>query len=228
LVPRGAFYPRSVSATFELSIAAAVEQCETAENLVDYLSQGAAERIPLVLLDGAIDDDGERANALIALSEVSLLRSDPLPNGAPAVTVHRLVLAIARARAKRNATAQAARERFITRLTTLYPTGAHLNLASWQLCAQLTPHLLALYWAEELAPKPDSVESAELLERAGLYFLGRGEYPTAEILFRAVLAYREAALGTNHSGTATAINNLGYILLVRGDLPRRDRFSSAR
>jgi tetratricopeptide (TPR) repeat protein len=216
MVPHGASYPRSVGATFDLAIAAAAEQCEPAADLMDYLAQGAPERIPLVLLDGAADDERRRANALITLSEVSLLRSDPLPNGTPAVTVHRLVHAIARERAERNGTAKSARERYITRMSTIYPKGAHLNLASWQLCSQLTPHLPALYWVEPGA-RVDNAQSAELLERAGLYFLGREAYPGAEILFRAVLAYRETALGTNHSDTATAINNLAYLLQLRGD-----------
>ena len=76
---------------------------------------------------------------------MSLLHLDPLPDGTPAVTVHRLVQAVARARAENNGTALAAAARFTTRLAAIYPAGAHFNLASWPFCAQLTPHVLAQY-----------------------------------------------------------------------------------
>jgi hypothetical protein len=87
--PRGAVYPRSVVATFNLAIAAAAEQCAAAERLMAYMVCGAPERIPMALIEGAIDDEQKRASALTALVEVSLLHLDPLPDGTPAVTVHR-------------------------------------------------------------------------------------------------------------------------------------------
>ena len=125
---------------------------------------------------------------------MSLLHLDPLPDGTPAVTVHRLVQAVARARAENNGTALAAAARFTTRLAAIYPAGAHFNLASWPFCAQLTPHVLAQY-QRGTGPKSDSAQSAELLERVGLYFLGRAAYLGADILFRAVIATRESTLG---------------------------------
>jgi len=139
--PRGAPYPRSVAATFDLALDEAVAQCPAAEALIAFLAQCAPERIPMTLIDGAIDDETER---LAALAEVSLIKHDPFEDGAPAVTVHRLVQAVARARAEGKGAAQRAVERLIARLAAVYPDDGHSNPASWPRCAQLTPHLLTI------------------------------------------------------------------------------------
>src|SRR3984893_8702398 len=75
--PRGASYPRSVAATFSLAIAEAVAQCQSAEGLMAYLAQWAPERIPMALVEGAVEDEAERLQALAALAEVSLVKHDP-------------------------------------------------------------------------------------------------------------------------------------------------------
>src|SRR5215475_5644017 len=75
--PRGVGYPRSVGATFDLAITEAVAQCPAAETLMAYLAQCAPERIPMTLVEGAIEDETQRRRALAALSEVSLLKHDP-------------------------------------------------------------------------------------------------------------------------------------------------------
>jgi hypothetical protein len=98
--PRGAPYPRSVAATFDLAIDHAVAQCRAAEALMAFLAYCAPERIPLILVQFAIDDESERLAALGALAEVSLVKHDPFEDGAPAVTVHRLVQTVARARSE--------------------------------------------------------------------------------------------------------------------------------
>ncbi len=141
--PRGAGYPRSVAATFDLAITEAVAQCPAAEALMAYLAQCAPERIPMTLVEGAVEDEAERMEALAALAEVSLLKHDPFEDGTPAVTVHRLVQAVARARSEAKGSAQDAVERLIARLVAIYPKEGYSDPQSWPLCAQLTPHLLA-------------------------------------------------------------------------------------
>ena len=76
--PRGAGYPRSVAATFNLAITEAVAQCPAAEALMAYLAQCAPERIPMTLVEGAVEDEAERLKALAALAEVSLAEARPL------------------------------------------------------------------------------------------------------------------------------------------------------
>jgi tetratricopeptide (TPR) repeat protein len=72
--PRGAGYPRSVAITFDLAIPEAVAQCQTAEALLAYLAQCAPERIPMTLVEGAVEDEAERMKALAFSEALPLLR----------------------------------------------------------------------------------------------------------------------------------------------------------
>ena len=67
----------------------------------------------MTLVEGAIEDEAERMAALAALAELSLVKHDPFEDGAPAVTVHRLVQAVARARSEAKGAAQSASARLI-------------------------------------------------------------------------------------------------------------------
>jgi tetratricopeptide (TPR) repeat protein len=224
--PRGASYPRSVAATFNLAIAEAVAQCQAAEALMEYLAQCAPERIPMKLVEGALDDEDERREALRVLAEVSLLRHDQFENGAPAVTVHRLVQSVTRARSEIKGSAQDAVGRLIAQLVVLYPKNAHSDPQSWPLCAQLTPHLLALrdgcdaiaLVGEWLALFARALPI--LFDRASSYFHGRGAYSQAEELLRDALEIREEALGPKHPGTAQSLNNLAFLLQQQGNFAR--------
>src|SRR5215469_10403204 len=89
-LPSGVSYPKSVAATFNLAIAGAVMRCQAAEALMSYLARCSPERIPMILVEGAVEDEAERRQALTALAEVFLVRNDPFEDGTPAVTVHRL------------------------------------------------------------------------------------------------------------------------------------------
>jgi tetratricopeptide (TPR) repeat protein len=214
--PRGAGYPRSVAATFDLAIAEAVAHCPAAEALMAFLAQCTHERVPMTLVEGAIDRETERLRALTTLAEMSLLRHDPFEDGTPAVMVHRLVQAAARARTEARGIAQSAFERMMARFAAIYPTD-NSNPRSWPLCAQLTPHLLAQRHAvaEDLSrfePWP------ELLNRAGSYLHARGASAQAIPLLRDTLAIYEKTLGAEDANTGTALNNLALLLSDQGDL----------
>lgn len=216
-VPRGAGYPRSVAATFDLAITEAAAQSVEAEALMTYLAHCAPERIPMTLVEGAIDDETKRMQALASLVEVSLVKHDPFEDGTLAVTVHRLVQSVARTRAKANGLARGAVERIAARLATQYPDDGYSNPRSWPLCAQLTPHLLAQK-ASETTEILELPHWPHLLNRAGDYFHGRASYMQAASLFRDVLAIRERVFGPQHPSTATSLNNLAGLLRDQGDL----------
>jgi Tetratricopeptide repeat len=208
--PRGAGYPRSVAATFDLAIAEAVAQCQAAEALMAYLAHCAPERIPMTLVEGAIEDEPERLQALAALSEVSLVRPDPFEDGTPAVTVHRLVQAAARAQSKTNGLAKDAIGRLIARLVAIYPGAAS------DVCSQLTPHLLA----RREADRGNALEVAGwplVLEKAGYHFHGLGAYSEAVPFLGDALAIYERRLGPEHRDTARTLNNLALTLAYQGD-----------
>ena len=215
--PRGAAYPMSVAATFDLAIAEAIARCPGAEAVMAYLGQCAPERIPMALVEGAIDDEAVHLDAVAALAEVSLVKHDPFEDGAPAIMVHRLVQAVARARSELNGTTQNARTRMIERLELIYPSDGYENPASWACCASLTPHLLVGCEAE-LADPAANAKCAELLARAGMYLHGRGAYTQARPLFERALGIREKALGPEQPDTAPSLNNLAHLLQAQGDL----------
>jgi tetratricopeptide (TPR) repeat protein len=210
--PRGAGYPRSVAATFDLAIAEVVVHCPAAEALIAYLAHCAPERIPKTLVEGAVDDEAERMNALAALAEVSLVTHDQFEDGTPAVTVHRLVQAVARARAG-DGMARNAIDRITARLTAQYPNDGD-DPQSWPLCAQLSPHLRAAK-AEGMSTGPNW---SVLLSRAGSYFWGRGSFVEAALLVRDALSIREKTLGPEHPDTARSLNDLGLLLQLQDDL----------
>jgi tetratricopeptide (TPR) repeat protein len=215
--PRGAGYPRSVAATFDLAIDYAARQCPAAEALMAFLARCAPERIPMTLVEGAIDDEIERLAALATLSEMSLIKHEPFEDRAPAVTVHRLVQTVARARANANATGQQAVERLIARLAAVYPKDGFSNPASWPRCTQLTPHLLASC-ETEMAEAAWNAQRAALLDRAGSFFQGRAAYSGARSLKERALAIREKVLGPEHPDKADSLNNLALLLHAQGDL----------
>jgi tetratricopeptide (TPR) repeat protein len=214
--PRGTGYPRSVAATFDLAIDDAVAQCPAAEALMAFLAQCAPERMPMTLVEGAIDDEAERTEALAALSELSLVKHDPFEDGAPAVAVHRLVQAVARARSEFKNQAQIAVTRLVAKLGVIYPNDGYSNPSSWPRCAQLTPHLIA--GSEEIADAATNLNCADLLNKAGGYFNGRALYSLARPLYERSLAIREQTLGPDHPATAESFNNLALLLKDRGDI----------
>src|SRR5262249_5662884 len=215
--PRGAGYPRSVAATFNLSIAEAAAQCPAAEPLMAYFAQCAPERIPMTLVEGALPDEAERQQAIAALAEVSLLKHDPFEDATPAVTVHRLVQAVARPRSEANRSAQDAVRRLIARLVEAYPDDADDDARLLRLCARFTPHLLVL---RDEHPDDVSVFVAwpEHLHRAGCYCLARGAYSEALDLLRDALAIREKTLGPEHPETAGNLNDLAVLRMAQGEL----------
>jgi len=214
--PRGEGYPRSVAATFGLAITEAVAQCPAAEPIMAYLAQCSSERIPMTLIEGAVEDEAQRLQALTALAEVSLVKHHPAEDTTPAVTLHRLVQMVARTRSQATGSAHDAVGRLIARLVAIYPGEGHSDPHSWPLCAQLTPHLLA----RRDACSDHAFVCAggpELLDRAGRYFHGRAAHSQAAQLFRDALAIREKTLGPEHYDTATSLNNLADLLRDQGD-----------
>src|SRR5262245_46331373 len=171
----------------------------------------------MTLVEGAVEDEVQRMKALGALAEVSLLKHDPYEDATPAVTVHRLVQAVARARSQANGLARDTVGRLIARLAAIYPKESYTDPRSWPLCRQLAPHLLA----RRDAGSDAALEVAgwpKLLDLAGSYFHARAAYPQALPLFRDALAIRERTLGPEHPDTATSLNNLALLLHHQGEL----------
>ena len=234
--PRGAGYPRSIAATFNLAITEAVAQCPVAEALMAYLAQCAPERIPMILVAGAIEDEAERLQALAALVEVSLVKHDQFEDGTLAVTVHRLVQAVARARTERKGLVpnvvkkvtgrqiiRSPIRRLIARLVAIYPENSRENTSLWPLCDQLTPHLLAVSHSG-LVHTAKRADLVNLLNRVGVYLTGRALYKQADKLLRDALAMSKSDI----LDTAVSLHNLGFLWQLQGDsLVARDLLERA-
>jgi hypothetical protein len=72
-----------------------------------FLGYCAPGRVPVYCLQGLAD----REEAIAVLAELSLIKHDPFEDGVPAVSVHRLVQAVARHRTEAKGTAEATIER---------------------------------------------------------------------------------------------------------------------
>ncbi len=209
--------PCSLAAAFDLAAAEAIRAAPAAETLLAIVANCAPERIPQSFIEGVTADDGvDAADAMRQLVEMSLVKRARFEDGTSAVSIHALLQQAARERAHRAVDAETIFERMIRRLTQLYPADGYSNQNSWPLCAQLTPHLIAVC-KSSAAHDNWGLERADLLVRAGCYFQGRAAYARAEALFRNALSIREKLFGSQHPETAASLNNLAALLCAQGD-----------
>jgi tetratricopeptide (TPR) repeat protein len=218
---RGTAYPNTVAATFDLAIADVSARCPIAELLMFNLGLCAADRIPMFLAQAAIGDETACREAIIALYEVSLVKHDPLEDGIPAVTVHRLVQAVARERASAKGMGTLWMGLLVV-LESIFPSAEDPTL--WPRCATLVPHALALcdresdadaksfqYYPLMPTPKPIGECRAALLEDVGNYFHCRAAYAAALPLFERALAINEKINGSDHTTVAGSLNALAVL-----------------
>ena len=115
--PRDATYPQSVAATFDLAIDEAEARCSAAEEVMAFLGYCAPVRVPIYVLQCLTGSE----QAIGVLAELSLLRHDPFNDDDPAITVHRLVQAVARQRSEAKGTVKTTIERVSEALKTPPP-----------------------------------------------------------------------------------------------------------
>ncbi|WP_439408525.1 TIR domain-containing protein [Bradyrhizobium sp. DASA03076] len=173
--PRDVMYPRSVAVTFDLAIAEAEDRCSAAGQVMAFLGYCAPVRIPIYFLQAF----GNRDEAIAVLAELSLVKHEPFDDGVHAVTVHRLVQAIARRRAEAKGIARATMERVEEGLSMAPPPSPQRSgLGVFrQLIPQLRPlvhrqhlwrHQLE-HWAWEFSHLADRCDqAADELAAAGL------------------------------------------------------------
>jgi tetratricopeptide (TPR) repeat protein len=221
----------TVAKTFSLAIEQAAKLHPAAEPLIVHAALLAPEPIPLFLFGEAREKFGEPLTtalaadgldkAIAALRKFALIDRERIVDERDAslttdvIRLHRLVREIAAARRAGKAR-DALRQVLVTALVAVYPNDGFENPASWPRCGLLTPHLLASC-ETEMADAATNAECANLLERAGNYFHGRGDYLAARPLFESALTIREKLLGPEHPDTATALNDLGHLLQAQGD-----------
>ncbi len=193
-------YPASVAVTWETSFA---RLDTTAQSLLRILSWLAPEPIPLALFETEplIEAIAEPREALSNLASYSLSR---FAQDNDTVTIHRLVQEIARSRATEPDRLDSLRVA-LKAVNDLVPHDAD-DVRTWPALTPVVPH------AESAGRRGDehgiTDPTARLANQLGLYFGSRGQFPSAEPLFRRALAIAEATYGPDHPHVARALNNL--------------------
>ena len=154
-------------------------------------------------------------SAIGRLAAYSMLTASPT-----AVTVHRLVQAVARTpdpddphRDYRSV--DAARAQATALLAVAIPAD---DPAQWSTWRELLPHIRAL--ASNASSDTDTETTAILFTQAGRFVLGQGQVDQAAAFFHRALTCRERILGDDHRDTLAARNNLALAYLEAGNLTR--------
>jgi len=214
-------YPHTVATTWEISFQQVRRDSPAGAELLNLCAYLAPEDIPRGLLSAgarylrrplvkAVADPLLFDEAVAALRRYSLVevRDD-------ALSVHRLVQAVARGRLRKRAR-RAWAEAAVRMVNDVFPFDSD-DVRTWPQCARLLPHALAAAGqAEALGVAPEA--TGRLLNQAGLYLRGRAEFLAARDAFQRALAIGEAAFGPDHPNVATDVNNLGSVLQDLGDL----------
>jgi len=217
-------YPATVDTTWDLAFQQVQRASPAGADLLNLCAFLAPDDIPQDLLrEGAqhlprplaeaVADPLKFDQAVAALLQYSLLERT-----GDALSVHRMVQAVARDRLAEGdrrtwagATAQI--------VDGAFPSGdiPPQDVRSWPQCARLLPHALASAGqAEALGVAPEA--TGRLLNQTGLYLKGRAEFAEAKAAFERALAIGEAAFGPDHPNVARDVNNLGSVLQDLGDL----------
>jgi tetratricopeptide (TPR) repeat protein len=219
--PKDAPYPDSVFATFSLAIKNAAAECAEAETLMALLAFFAPDKIPLWLIPEDVLSEKQREDALAALTSVSLAAHDNLPDGAPAVSVHRLVQEVMRGRLRNSGRFEDAAALAIRLIHAAYDASNSFESAprntAW------LPHALA---AVPHAPTsgPAAWHTLKTLIQIGDFRVSRGELVPARTAYeqgmriakRLVEADPENALWQRE--LAVAKNFVGNVLVAQGKL----------
>ncbi|MEV4800151.1 FxSxx-COOH system tetratricopeptide repeat protein [Nonomuraea sp. NPDC049421] len=186
-----------------------------AVDVLRVLAWYGAQPVPRILLDGMDAGQAEVRHALGELAAYNMVTLDR-----ETVTVHRLVQAVTRtpddADPHRPATAvDAAR----TQATALLDTAAApwpRDPAGWPLWRALLPHVIAL--TEHAAPGTDTLTTAGLLDRTGVFLNGQGSLESAIELHTRARATCERLLGEDDPATLSSSDGLASAYRAMGDL----------
>ncbi|RLK22586.1 tetratricopeptide repeat protein [Micromonospora sp. M71_S20] len=193
--------------------------------LLRTLAWYAPEAIPRDLWHHTGGDGQEEpavVRAIGRLAAYNMLTVDPITR---AVTVHRLVQAVARTPDRDDPHRQtdditAARSAATKALTAALPDGWR-NPTTWPAWRALIPHIDALATVTR-AHSTDSDRGAQayLLNQAGLFLHEQGSLPQTIAYLEQVLTDLRRVLGDDHPDTLVSVSNLAGAYRAAGDLGR--------
>jgi tetratricopeptide (TPR) repeat protein len=221
----------TVTKTFALAIEEAAKLHSGAEPLIVHAALLAPEPIPLVVFAEGRDKFGDPLTtalagdgldeAVAALRAFALIDREVIADERDsaitieAIRLHRLVREVVAARHESKAR-EDARHSLVEALVAVFPQEGVRNPPSWPRCALLTPHILAIC-GPEIGAASAAAECADLLNRAGGYFHGRGAFSAARPLKERALAIRERVFGPEHHDTARSLGSLALLFRDQGD-----------
>ena len=219
----------TVERTWTVSLARARQQAPAARDTLILFSFLAPEAIPrdLVRLNADVLPAQLREvlrghgydRVLGELNRLSLVNVTQ-----DAITVHRLVQAIARQSLSIKDLRYWAGIA-VQLLAQAFPQQSNQE-HTWPECAQLLAHALATAgYAERLGMNP--IATASVLNAAGVYLMVRAELVQAEHLLRRALSIRQASFAPNHPEITNTLSNLGRVLQGLGE-PSETRDANER
>jgi len=218
-------HPDSVSTTFRLAIAAAVEYHPAVRELLQgcafLLPDGIPEELFRqghahvgTLLSAACGDQMEWDHLVSIASSYSLLSRQP---EAHMLSLHRLVQVVLLDTMSEQEQTQG-KIRVIEALNVVFPEiRLTAEYAQRKQCDRLLPH--ALHGLRQMGPRAGSLTMASLAYKAALALHVHAQYAEAERLHLSALRIREQALGLEHPDVASSLHALALLFWKQG----RDR-----
>jgi tetratricopeptide (TPR) repeat protein len=213
-------YPDTVATTWQLNFEAVIDTSQAAVQLLQIAAFLAPEPIPLDLfterpellptdLATAVGDQLAFDDAVGALYRYSLVARDR-----DGLRLHRLVQAVVRDDLS-SAEATVTIERTEEILRAAWPDRSQ-EPQTWQRCAVLLPHALAI--AEHAEDRRLALQNTSiLLNEVGIYLGRRAEDQAARQQHERALRIREEVFGPDHPDVAISLVNLGGVLVSLGD-----------
>ena len=220
--PKDARYPASVFATFSLAIEKAASECAEAETLMALLAFFAPDKIPLWLIPEDVLSEKQRDNALAALTSVSLAAYDNLPDGTPAVSVHRLVQEVMRGRLRKSSRFEDMAALAIRITDAAYDTSDIFRVLRRQ-CSMASSRPRGSHPAPRSGPP--AWHTLGTLIQIGDFRVSRGELGPARMAYEDGLSIAEHLAKADPSNAgwqrdlSVAYNKVGDVLKDQGNLP---------
>ncbi|KAK7419576.1 hypothetical protein QQZ08_010789 [Neonectria magnoliae] len=198
----------AVIATWQISFTQIQKTEQSAADLLALISMFDRQGIPIFLLrNGTSQLDFD--DALAPLLSFSLVRAEI---GNQSFEMHRLVQLSMRKWLEADKQLSKWTKESIRVLTAAFPSG---DYTTWADCQALFPHARETI-GHVTGDEEDMLNQANIASRTGWFLLLRGEYNTAEKVFRMPVEAREKVLGPEHPDTLSSVNNLGSALESQG------------
>jgi tetratricopeptide (TPR) repeat protein len=219
--PDGLADQRRVATIWSLSLERVHQQAPAAEALLNLCAFLAPDDIPRELppehAEALPDQLAEAVGDLLAYNRLlgAVGRYSLATVTSTSLGLHRLVQAVLQARLGADGE-RAWAEAAVGLLRASFPDESW-EVATWQKCGRLLPHVLAAAGhAERLGVAGEP--AGWLLDRASTYLRGRGLYRQARPVAEQALALTEAALGPQAVTVAWCRDGLGRVLRELGEL----------